>query len=447
MNKHRMWPLKRGDYTLTSGYGPRWGTHHSGLDFGAKDGTPIYACADGVVQFIGAATGYGQWIVIDHPARVGGGCTEYGHMWNAFATGLRVGSQVKRGQLIGYVGSNGQSTGPHLHLTVWQSGYGGRRVDPELWLKNAPHPGEVSTQKKESRMTLFGIDISNHQNPISLARVKQEGFEFVWIKATEGTWRDPVMASHVADAKRNGLRHGVYVYVRASTSARAHADTLATHQPDKSIPVALDIEANSGSDPVFWRAIKTEIERRGYRVVLTYLPRWYWNQVGRPTLVGLPPLWASNYPSTRVDYASTLYSSAGNAGWAGYGGLDVAMWQFSDRARVAGLQVDANAYRGTRAELDQLFTGQRKAVDKPVKKDEVEKMSDKDSARLFWILQQLAGDEVNNNGNPTWGGWPVERVIANGKSKLAKTGRCTPVEALFILAEDVLMPHIEEGKK
>lgn len=142
----RQWPMKKDSYTLTSGFGPRWGTHHSGLDFGAPDGTPFYACAGGTVKYIGPADGYGQWIVIDHPAGEGGGCTEYGHMWNAFATGLKVGDWVSAGQLIGFVGSNGQSTGPHLHLTVWEYAYGGKRIDPEVWLQNSPHPGEVPAQ-------------------------------------------------------------------------------------------------------------------------------------------------------------------------------------------------------------------------------------------------------------------------------------------------------------
>lgn len=120
LNLARQYPMKKDSYTISSGWGPRAGGFHYGLDFAAPDGTPFYACAGGRVLFIGAAQGYGQWIVIDHPASEGGGCTEYGHMWNAFATGLKAGDWVSAGQLIGYVGSNGGSTGPHLHLTVWE---------------------------------------------------------------------------------------------------------------------------------------------------------------------------------------------------------------------------------------------------------------------------------------------------------------------------------------
>ena len=67
-------------------------------------------------------------------------------------------------------GNNGQSTGPHLHLTVWERGYGGRRIDPEVWLKDAPHPGE--TPKEEPKMIL-GIDISEHQDGLPLRCCEQ----------------------------------------------------------------------------------------------------------------------------------------------------------------------------------------------------------------------------------------------------------------------------------
>ena len=134
----RQYPLHAGTYSISSGFGPRSGGFHAGLDFAAKDGTKFYACQSGTVQYIGAADGYGQWIVIDSDDSEGGGCVEYGHMWDAFATGLRVGSKVKAGQHIGFVGSNGGSTGPHLHISVWPRGYGdGNKIDPAVWLKAA----------------------------------------------------------------------------------------------------------------------------------------------------------------------------------------------------------------------------------------------------------------------------------------------------------------------
>lgn len=140
----RLWPMKKGTFTISSGFGNRAGGFHAGLDFAAKDGTPFYACQAGTVQYIGPADGYGQWIVIDSDYAQGAGCVEYGHMWDAFATGLKVGSRVAAGQLLGYVGSNGQSSGPHLHISVWPRGYGGgSKIDPAGWLKNATYVGEA----------------------------------------------------------------------------------------------------------------------------------------------------------------------------------------------------------------------------------------------------------------------------------------------------------------
>ncbi|AYD84612.1 lysin A [Mycobacterium phage Paito] len=153
----RFFPMRDGTYTLSSGFGARWGTQHRGLDFAAKDGTPIYAAQAGTVAYIGPAQGFGQWIVIDHPAEAGAGTTVYGHMWNAFATGLKAGDRVQAGQLIAYVGSNGQSTGPHLHFevhpTVWRQG---SQIDPAPWLRGALNPGnqtEVWPVIHSGRMT------------------------------------------------------------------------------------------------------------------------------------------------------------------------------------------------------------------------------------------------------------------------------------------------------
>lgn len=458
---NRQWPLPQNSFRITSRFAGRVNPvtgrpeNHSGTDFAAPDGTPFYAVAGGRVKFIGPASGYGQWIVIDHPASEGGGCSEYGHMWNAYATGLKVGDWVERGQLIGYIGSNGQSTGPHLHLTIWEYAYGGRRVDPETWLAKATYPPVgggtgivVAPAEPNKKQTIYGVDVSNHQNGLSLKKVESEGFRFVFIKATEGTWKDPVFKSHLADAKGTKMHYAAYVYVRQETSAKAHADALEAQCPDKSVPIALDIENNSGSSVAHWKSIVTEIERRGYRVILTYLPRWYWQRVGSPVLAGLPPLWSSNYPSVRSDYASVLYASAGTAGWGAYGGLNVKVWQFTDRARVAGWKIDANAFVGTENELKALFKGTGKP-DIPGKEVgpivNEPKMKTDDFMRA--VFEQFAGYKYREDGKSTWVGWDVRSTIANAKRKLRETGACTPVEVLFLANEDRLMGLIEEEKK
>ena len=84
---------------------------HKGVDYAAPRGTPIYAAGDGKVIFAGKKGGYGRLIVLRHGGRY---TTAYGHL-HRYARGIRSGKQVKQGQTIGYVGSSGLATGPHLH--------------------------------------------------------------------------------------------------------------------------------------------------------------------------------------------------------------------------------------------------------------------------------------------------------------------------------------------
>lgn len=110
------------DAPLTSPYGPRWGSFHNGVDFGAPCGTPIYAAGDGVVTYTGNGhAGFGlsgHVVVLDH----GGGIqTAYNHMY-ANGIGVRVGQNVAAGDAIARVGNDGNSTGCHLHFSTWVNG-------------------------------------------------------------------------------------------------------------------------------------------------------------------------------------------------------------------------------------------------------------------------------------------------------------------------------------
>lgn len=84
---------------------------HTGVDYAAPTGTETYSTADGVVEFVGDRGGYGKLVIVRHFDRYR---TYYGHL-NGFASGLRKGSRVQQGQLLGYVGQTGLATGPHLH--------------------------------------------------------------------------------------------------------------------------------------------------------------------------------------------------------------------------------------------------------------------------------------------------------------------------------------------
>jgi murein DD-endopeptidase MepM/ murein hydrolase activator NlpD len=94
---------------------------HSGVDFGAAWGSPIFAVSEGIVAFAGRHGGHGNYVKLDHGGGLG---TGYGHMSRIAVSS---GQHVQAGQVIGYVGSTGLSTGPHLHYEVYQSG---RTVNP-----------------------------------------------------------------------------------------------------------------------------------------------------------------------------------------------------------------------------------------------------------------------------------------------------------------------------
>jgi murein DD-endopeptidase MepM/ murein hydrolase activator NlpD len=91
---------------------------HDGVDLAAPVGTPVYAAGDGTVLGAEAKGGYGNWIEIEHPGKL---ATIYGHL-SAFAPGIVAGAHVKQGDLIGYTGNTGRSTGPHLHFEIRVNG-------------------------------------------------------------------------------------------------------------------------------------------------------------------------------------------------------------------------------------------------------------------------------------------------------------------------------------
>lgn len=105
---------------ITSGFGMRvnpvlgYTAQHKGIDFGAGIGTPIAAAGDAVVDFIGWNGAYGKYVRLKHNGTY---TTAYAHM-SAFARDLRLGERVRQGEVIGYVGTTGRSTGPHLHYEV-----------------------------------------------------------------------------------------------------------------------------------------------------------------------------------------------------------------------------------------------------------------------------------------------------------------------------------------
>lgn len=119
-------------FRYTSGFGPRWGRMHEGVDMAGPVGTPVYATADGVVTFAGWQSGYGRIIKVQHEFGIE---TRYPHL-NAMR--VEVGQRVSRGERIGDMGSSGRSTGPHLHYEVRVNG---EAIDPMIYIRAGQEAG------------------------------------------------------------------------------------------------------------------------------------------------------------------------------------------------------------------------------------------------------------------------------------------------------------------
>lgn len=148
---------------ITSGYGMRrhpilgFNKMHQGVDFGARTGTPILAAGDGVITYRGWKGGYGNYVQIRHNGTYS---TAYGHA-SRFAN-IRVGSRVKQGQVIAYVGSTGRSTGAHLHFEVHQNG---RQVNPSTMKFNTSQAlAGAELQKFKTRMGTISSEMASLRN-------------------------------------------------------------------------------------------------------------------------------------------------------------------------------------------------------------------------------------------------------------------------------------------
>lgn len=140
------WPMPAGSYRQSSGYGPRGGTLHRGIDLAAPIGTPYYSAGDGVVTEARAASGFGWVIVVRHTIDGQTVDTVYGHS-NIGTFRVTKGQPVAAGQVLAEVGNEGQSTGPHLHFEVWPGGWnpsGSGSVDPAGWLSSNVRDGETT---------------------------------------------------------------------------------------------------------------------------------------------------------------------------------------------------------------------------------------------------------------------------------------------------------------
>lgn len=370
-------PVERG-FVVTSQMGPRWGSQHWGTDYGVKGGSgnrPIYAVKDGLVVQAGVASGFGRWVRLDHPADVGGWESVYGHIIPEVAAG----QTVKEGQRIGRIDPDSRTNGgvaPHLHLEIYRYSWvpadrrvvGSTILNPQQVLTGAKWPNQANNSKED---VMLGIDISEHQDGLQLSRAKAEGMQFVIIRLCDGTYRDKVFRSHLADAEANGMLVSTYWYLRApseGTTIKQQVDVIDSQLGGrKDLGVWIDVESIGPNERKLltsqdvWQA-KRELERRGYHVPGIYSGAWYWEQMpgGEPSMQGLGYLWVSSYGSNNYGTPRQLYQAEGgdsHPGWSyPLGDRTPDILQYGSNGNVAGFKsVDVNAFQGTADQLRDIF--------------------------------------------------------------------------------------------
>ena len=193
--------------TMTSRFGPR--NHpilkqvrlHAGIDWAAPTGTPLYAVADGKVSVAGVGGGYGNVVYIDH---AGGVQSRYAHL-DRFSPLGRAGTQVKQGDVIGFVGTTGRSTGPHLHFEIRVNG---TPVDPMTFVGNVPSAPRVASSGGGGSVAGGGAvealvnqiiqvesaGVATAKNPRSTATGLGQFIESTWLRMMR-TYRPDLVAS------------------------------------------------------------------------------------------------------------------------------------------------------------------------------------------------------------------------------------------------------------
>lgn len=273
-------------------------------------------------------------------------------------------------------------------------------------------------------MTIYGCDISEHQNGLSLRQAKAEGIQFVILRLCDGTYRDKVFRSHLADAEQNGLLVSTYWYLRAPSEGTTIAQQVDVIDQQlggrKDLGVWIDVESVRGSQKLLsgadvWEA-KRELERRGYHVAGTYSGRWYFENMpgGEPSMDGLGYLWVSNYGANNRGTPDQIYPGDTSSRWLyPLGNRKPDLLQFGSNGQVAGFTaVDVNAWRGTLDELRAVFNG---TGGEPVKKPEPSSVP---VAPASEIVLDYPRDQVKQDTNYWCGPASAQTVIRSHTGQL-----------------------------
>ncbi|WKK61896.1 GH25 family lysozyme [Corynebacterium sp. P3-F1] len=193
----------------------------------------------------------------------------------------------------------------------------------------------------------FGIDVSEHQDGLSLVQAAAEGVEFVVVRTTDGTYRDSTYTSHVQDALRAGLAVEAYHYLRnpsEGTTVAEQVEAACAVMGDLVLPVWIDCETPAGLTVEHVRDARDRFLARGVLVagIYTYPRYWRWQMLGADT-AEFGAVWLADFGADDVGSPGELLR--GRQWPRDVGKQTPLMWQYGSRGTVAGYEADVNVRR------------------------------------------------------------------------------------------------------
>lgn len=258
-------------------------------------------------------------------------------------------------------------------------------------------------------MTIYGIDISEWQENFNFQQAEKEGIKFAILRTNDGTYADKYFQRNIREIQNTTLRTAAYVYMRPNIESSIQK--CIEQLRGRHIPVWLDFEAPGMRVTQYEiNKAKTLLERAGHTCagIYSYVP--YWEAAGDPPLGDLS-VWVAAYPNKTSAAPHVIYSMIGAdhaPQWTHPLSWKLPkIWQFTDRAQVAGQKVDCNAFRGTLPQLDKLFATKntpKKPKDNTMKNLHSLLKKTYQFSRL--TFEQLAGYKYDKTGKPQFSGWP-----------------------------------------
>ena len=345
------WPLN--NHIITAGWTYNDGSAHNAIDLRASVGTPVFAAEPGTVNMVqywdGKTTkgnqSYGNLIRIRHSNYQGTKQLEtyYAHLSKILVSN---GQTVSEGQIIGYSGNTGHSTGPHLHFEVRVNR---NRSNPLYWLDDdftcanptvAKHLGAyksvvVPEADKNKDGGQLGIDVSKYQGNIDWAKVAKDGVRFAILRAgsqdNNGPYVDPYFEKNYTGAKAAGLKVGAYVFTYGKTEEEQNKELnvwlTALQGKTFDYPVFVDVEAdqlkNVSNLTNLVKRMMDILDQKGF------IPGWYSYTNFINSYIDANAL--KDYPLWVADYRDSI----------GYKG-DYMMWQYSSSGTIDGISGDVD---------------------------------------------------------------------------------------------------------